>query len=585
MKFSCRLFDYTKIHHQGRRHQFTSLSRLDSNIKHTIPQQTQVRRRELRNNEEICWNSNNEFFQFTRGRFVINEKEQLSERHVRFDIKRLAQEAARSVGAKYCIDIQKCADGMFNKAYIFTLDNDKQVIGKVPNPNAGIPYYTTASEVATLDFMRNVLKTPAPEVYAWNSRKDKENNVGAEYIIMEKFDGIQLGRIWLSLDPSDKMKIFLQIFEYQRLWTEKRFNAFGSLYYRDDLEDSVCMPLADEKDDRINGLDRFAIGPATGREWSDAGRSALHCDRGPWNSLLDYRTAVGHREKLAIETGVYAPKQLAMLYGPGLYRPTQEKRIDAVQSYLRLVSVLLPSDQSLTSSHIWHDDLHSENIFVCPKNPTKIIGIIDWQSTQISPLFDHCMDPAFLDYDGSMIGDSLKRPELPENIKHLSKSEKNETIKEYLNKSVMVAWRMLVKNKNPSQYAAMMFENTTKGYLLLLSRRLHELGEPQFRALSLDLQKEWLESNVNVEQKFPLSFSPEQEIEINADRELSALSSEAMRSMQQRLGRIWPDKALAEHDDYQQLKTMLLQIKEELASELVKTPEERAEFEKFWPLD
>lgn len=98
---------------------------------------------------------------------------------------------------------------------------------------------------------------------------------------MEKFDGIQLGRIWLSLDPSDKMKIFLQIFEYQRLWTEKRFNAFGSLYYRDDLEDSVCMPLADEKDGRINGLDRFAIGPATGREWSDAGRNALHCDRGP----------------------------------------------------------------------------------------------------------------------------------------------------------------------------------------------------------------------------------------------------------------------------------------------------------------
>lgn len=67
----------------------------------------------------------------------------------------LAQEAAKSVGAKDCMRVQKCADGMFNKAYIFTLDNDKQVIGKVPNPNAGIPHYTTASEVATLDFVRH----------------------------------------------------------------------------------------------------------------------------------------------------------------------------------------------------------------------------------------------------------------------------------------------------------------------------------------------------------------------------------------------------------------------------------------------
>ncbi|DAA72768.1 TPA_exp: Uncharacterized protein A8136_5437 [Trichophyton benhamiae CBS 112371] len=531
---------------------------------HTIPRQSQD------------WNIHDEFFQFTRGRFVIDEKEQLSKRHVRFNMNELAQEAAKAVGAKYCINVEKCADGMFNKAYIFTLDNDKQVIGKVPNPNAGIPHYTTASEVATLDFMRNVLKTPTPKVYSWNSRKDKGNNVGAEYIIMEKFDGVQLGQVWPSLDPSDKMKIFLQIFDYQRVWTQKKFNAFGSLYYRDDLGESIRRPLADEEGTQINELDRFAIGPATGREWSDDGRSSLTCDRGP---------SVGHREKLAIESRICAPKQLAMLYGPGLYRPTQEKRLDAVQCYLKLVSILLPSDPSLASGHIWHDDLHSENIFVSPKNPTEVVGIIDWQSTQISPLFDHCMDPAFLEYDGSPIGDSLKRPELPENMKQLSESEKNDTIKQYLNKSVMVAWRMLVKNKNPSQYAAMMFENTTKGYLLLLSRRLYELGEPQFRALSLDLQKEWLKSNANEEQKFPLSFSPEQEIEINADRELSALSSEVMKSIQQRLGRIWPDKALAEHDDYQQLKPLLAQIKEELASELVKAPEEKAEFEKFWPFD
>jgi hypothetical protein len=42
---------------------------------------------------------------------------------------------------------------MHNKAIRFTMDDGFQVIGKVPNPNAGLPHYTTASEVATMDFV------------------------------------------------------------------------------------------------------------------------------------------------------------------------------------------------------------------------------------------------------------------------------------------------------------------------------------------------------------------------------------------------------------------------------------------------
>jgi hypothetical protein len=65
----------------------------------------------------------------------------------------LAQVAAKSIGASHCVGIEKCPDGLYNKAYIFTMDNGHQVIGKVPNPNAGVPHHTTASEVATMDFV------------------------------------------------------------------------------------------------------------------------------------------------------------------------------------------------------------------------------------------------------------------------------------------------------------------------------------------------------------------------------------------------------------------------------------------------
>ncbi|KAK2734623.1 hypothetical protein FQN57_001617 [Myotisia sp. PD_48] len=298
------------------------------------------------------WNTNGEFFNFTRGRFVFDEQEELSRRHAQNTASRL----------------KSVLMGCLTKHTSSHFDNGMQVIGKVPNPNAGIPHYTTAGEAATTDFMRNVLDTPAPKVYTWNSRADNDNTVGVEYIIMQKIDGIPLGTIWPSLDPASKMKILVQIFKYERAWTRLKFSAFGSLYYS-------------KKFDQV----QFAVGPATGHDWLDKGRSSLCYDRGPsldahlhqGNSLYEYRKAIGLREERAIETFPDIPKQLAMLYGPGLYQPTLKNRLGAVDSYLQLLEVLLPTDPSLTSGHLWHDDLHGENIFVNPAKPTEIIGIID----------------------------------------------------------------------------------------------------------------------------------------------------------------------------------------------------------------
>lgn len=66
---------------------------------------------------------------------------------------RLARVAADSVGAARCISIKKYPDSMFNKAFLMFMDNGREVIAKVPNPNAGVPHFTTASEVATMDFV------------------------------------------------------------------------------------------------------------------------------------------------------------------------------------------------------------------------------------------------------------------------------------------------------------------------------------------------------------------------------------------------------------------------------------------------
>lgn len=68
----------------------------------------------------------------------------------RYELARIAAEVA---GSNHCVDVEKCADGMYNKALLLTMDDGVQVVGKIPNPNAGREYFTTASEVATMDFV------------------------------------------------------------------------------------------------------------------------------------------------------------------------------------------------------------------------------------------------------------------------------------------------------------------------------------------------------------------------------------------------------------------------------------------------
>lgn len=50
-------------------------------------------------------------------------------------------------------EILKCEEGLNNKAYLLTMDKGSEVFTKLPNPCAGSAFYTTASEVATREFV------------------------------------------------------------------------------------------------------------------------------------------------------------------------------------------------------------------------------------------------------------------------------------------------------------------------------------------------------------------------------------------------------------------------------------------------
>lgn len=96
-----------------------------------------------------------------------------------------------------------------------------------------------------------------------------------------------------------------------------------------------------------------------------------------------------------------------------MYMTSREKKLKALRSYLAIAEFLLPIDRSIASSYLWHPDLHQENIFANPENPSEIVAIIDWQSAELAPLFNELRQPYFLDYEGPPT-QGLERPKLLE---------------------------------------------------------------------------------------------------------------------------------------------------------------------------
>jgi hypothetical protein len=94
-----------------------------------------------------------DFYRYTSGRWLWDEQSQLRDRYKRFSVSELKRIAAKSIGAQTCVSISKLAEGGFNKVFRLVMDDGTVVIARIPNPNAGPPFRTTASEVATMDFV------------------------------------------------------------------------------------------------------------------------------------------------------------------------------------------------------------------------------------------------------------------------------------------------------------------------------------------------------------------------------------------------------------------------------------------------
>jgi hypothetical protein len=106
-----------------------------------------------------CPISREDVFRYTNGRFLADEAAQIAKRYVRFDLDKLCDLVVSVSGSQKSpvCKIDKM-EGGFSKALLMMMENGSEAVVKIPCSNAGRPMYSTASEVAVLNYGKYLLE-------------------------------------------------------------------------------------------------------------------------------------------------------------------------------------------------------------------------------------------------------------------------------------------------------------------------------------------------------------------------------------------------------------------------------------------
>jgi len=124
---------------------------------------------------------------------------------------------------------------------------------------------------------------PVPKILGYSTTN--KNAVGAEYIIMEKASGREIGDVWYELSEKERMKVVVQVARVESVLFSIPLPAFGSIYFKSDLEsgtETVDVKAGDAAGkDASQSAGQMCIGPDVAQKWWFEKRSSLKVPRGP----------------------------------------------------------------------------------------------------------------------------------------------------------------------------------------------------------------------------------------------------------------------------------------------------------------
>ncbi|KFY47423.1 hypothetical protein V496_10658 [Pseudogymnoascus sp. VKM F-4515 (FW-2607)] len=425
-----------------------------------------------------------ELFAYTNGRFLVDEQRQLERRYVKFDLDALcAVSAAAGPEPSPITEVDKM---------------------EVPLLNAGPRVLTTASEVAVLQYIKHNTESPVPSIYAW--RSDISNPVGAEYIVMEKAQGVPLFQQWGKMTEISKLVLIKGLTKLENQLASIQFPAYGSLYFRESCPNLASYQPLDATQDSTGS---YCVGPSCDREYMlRIGDNSVDVDKGPWRSLSAFGKAIVNREVNRISYGMQIQQGT-------FYHGNSTEQIALLRDTVQIMDLL--DTHPILSRHaqpmIWHSDLHMGNIFVSADDPSRIVSLIDWQSISILPAFLQAQWPEFLKPPTNYPEDFVQ-PTLPDGFENLDSGDKALATLEWNQAKRAKAYEVSIFLENRSAHNAMNVPRVFKE-LFVRCGEVSDYGVILLRTCLIEIFQNW--TSLGFIGNCPYSFS-DAEIQENESR-------------------------------------------------------------------
>jgi hypothetical protein len=126
-----------------------------------------------------------------------------------------------------------------------------------------------------------VWKIPTPRIIAWSA--DRNNLVGAEYILEEKAPGKPLGSLWYQWPMKHRFEMISQIVEIDRQLASTKFTKSGCIYVKGDIPENMSIDgiIVPSVPLHSSVLERFMLGPLTSSGLWRGDRASMNMYRGP----------------------------------------------------------------------------------------------------------------------------------------------------------------------------------------------------------------------------------------------------------------------------------------------------------------
>ncbi|KAF9000104.1 hypothetical protein BDQ17DRAFT_1543368 [Cyathus striatus] len=322
-----------------------------------------------------------DIFKRTSNRWLINGRDELQQRNLKFDISALKQVAVNAVdGATSVVNFCELNDGRFNKMFSVTMDNGQSVVARLPYHNImGRIEKTVESEVATMEFARTRLELPIPRVLRWCSRPEA-TNVSSAYIIMEEVKGSPVVEVWGNLSLHQKCEIMDEVIKMKRKMASFTFPGYGSIYFHKAIEDH-CIPIDDT----------YVLGPGVSLSLNYQHRDKINVSRGPWTSTEKYLRTFVKAEKHWIKEHARPELLYGFQHYPDVVRDPAA-HIELLERIEKLIPhITMERLPNLTRPILWHPEFSAADIMISDDalagTTSQIVPLLNWQHCMVGPLY------------------------------------------------------------------------------------------------------------------------------------------------------------------------------------------------------